>query len=420
MSMGRPMSKTLTPPEQPSLDIIVFPLHDWKKCQSQGLARRDTHIIRGLEKVPDVRTILLVDRPVSSSMLVYNAIRGESSFARAERLVRRSGTRWLWQLSDKLYVLDTVVIDPLSALLMRKRWWPHILENMSFLAGVRDTANHLGIERPVLWLFTPISAPAIGWFSERLVVFDAIDNWVKHDHMSAYRHAALSGYDRIRLKADIAFCNSKSMQRFLAGGRPESYWVPNGVDLTLFRPSSKRMLHEAPVAGKPRVGYAGAIDSRLDVDLLEQCATALPYADFVLVGPVVGSTGFLRRLRSLRNVYCLGSKRYEDMPHYINSFDVCVIPHKVNGYTDAMNPLKLYEYLACGKPVVSTSVAGVDTFRDVITIVDSPSSFVAAVKAGVDEGNSRAAELRDSVAQHSWANRLEFISSKVLAKIKSQ
>ncbi len=401
-------------------DIVVFPFHDWKKCQSQGLVRRDTQIVAGLARLPSVGTVLVVDRPVSLPMLAYNALVRQRSIVRGGRLVLRQGLTCVNRLSEKLYVLDMVVLDVVSALRLRNAWWPYIMGRESVLQRARRSASALGMSEPVLWLFTPISTPAIGRFGERLVVFDAIDNWVEHEGMLPYRDAARKGYEDVKRKADLAFCVSEDMQAALSGGRPRALWIPNGVDAELFRPSDSSASGGGRGTMRPRIGYVGVIDSRLDVALLRHCARSRPGLSFELVGPV-RDRSIPAALSRLPNVRLLGSRMYEEMPACINGFDVCLIPHKVNRYTDGMNPLKLYEYLACGKPVVSTPVAGTAAFSDVVAIAGSPSEFLAAIDSSLSSQIAAdAARRRNAVLAHSWHSRIERMWTEVSACLRQQ
>ncbi|MCJ7634120.1 hypothetical protein MUP77_17250, partial [Candidatus Bathyarchaeota archaeon] len=320
-------------------DLIIFPFHDWKKCQALGLMRRDTQIILGLEKIDVVRKILVVDRPVSTLLLFHNMVRKKELFVKGCELIRREGTSMLWQISKKLFVFDTIILEPFTTLFLQRRWWPYIMKNVSFLRQVRSTASNIGITNPILWLFTPISTPSIGYFNEELVVFDALDNWISHEGMAAYHKAACQGYNDVKTNADLVFCGSQCMQRLLAGGKPRTFWVPNGVDTSFFKPDDVILPHDISAIAKPRIGYIGVIDSRVDIELLRQCAMLLPEMNFILIGPIIESRVSIAPLRSLKNVHVIGQKRYDNMAIYINTFDVCLIPHKVNCYTEGMNPL---------------------------------------------------------------------------------
>ena len=405
-------------------DLVIYPFHDWKKCQTRGLRRRDTQIILALEKLPDVGKILIVDRPVPTPLILYHLLKGERWFTTGGEPVRRTLTTHLRRLSSSLYVLDTIRLEPLSILLLRRAWWPYVLNHPFLFGRVREATEMLSMDRPLLWMFTPIAAPVIGEIDERLVVFDALDDWLTHEGMAAYREGASRGYEMIKQKADIAFCGSEQMQRRLCGRKPRSYWVPNAVDTDMFHPM-KINISESPDdiqhIPAPRVGYIGVIDSRLDIDLLEHCARSLENTSFVLVGWSGKASANVNSLKALPNVYFLDPKPYEAMPAYINAFAACLLPHKVNPYTDGMSPLKLYEYLACGKPVVSTPVAGTHSFRNVIRIEETKEGFVEGISQSLRNDSSQLVQSRrSSVLSHSWYNRVEFMWQTVMEMLEYQ
>lgn len=397
--------------------IVVFPFHDWKKCQAEGLNRRDTQIISGLEKLSSVDRILVVDRPVSTSMIFYHILRGQQWRAEGGTVVKKHTTSRLMQFSSRFWVLDTIQLEPVSSIFLGRKWWPYALSRNFLRDEVLAAIDYLGIESPILWLFTPIAAPIISKIDAHLVVFDAIDNWLTHDGLKPYHQASSEGYQIIKREADLAFCGSQQMRNYLSSGRPKVYWIPNGVDIDLFLPvelAESDLPDEIRRIPKPRVGYVGVIDSRLDVELLTHVAKQLEDISFVFVGWVGKATVDIASLTELPNVYLLGQKPYELMPNYINTFDVCIMPHKVNAYTDGMSPLKLYEYLACGKPVVTTPVAGIEQFSNVINIVDNEADFAQSIRISLEEDNSaRRLTRRASVLEHTWSYRVDFMWNAV-------
>ena len=393
--------------------IVVFPFHDWKKCQAEGFKRRDTQIISGLEKLSSVDKILVVDRPVSTPMIFYHILKGQQWRAEGGTVVNKHLTSRLMQLSSRFWVLDTVQLEPISSIFLGRRWWPYILRSNFLRDELLSTIDYLGIEHPILWLFTPIAAPIISKIDTSLVVFDALDNWLTHDGLKSYYQASSEGYQILKREADLAFCGSQQMRDYMSSGRPKVYWIPNGVDIDLFMPvelTESELPDDIRRVPKPRVGYVGVIDSRLDVELLTHVVKYLEDLSFVFVGWIGKATVDITSLTELPNVYLLGQKPYELMPAYINTFDVCIMPHKVNAYTNGMSPLKLFEYLACGKPVVTTPVAGTEQFSNVIYIVDNEADFAQSIRISLKEDNSvRRLTRRESVCEHSWSNRVDFI-----------
>ena len=386
------------------IEIIVFPFHDWRKCEQQGLRRRDTSVVLGLANHPAVSRVLVVDRPLALPHLLFDAMRGRSWRLRQGELVRKDSFSALTKVSEKLYVLDLIVPDIVQSLLLRRGWWPHVLQQELVARKTRAAARWLGMANPMLWLFTPISAPLIGRASESLVVFDAIDDWMSHSGMGPYRESAARGYETIRQRADVIFCVSENLAESLGGGRADPFWIPNGVDASLFTPDGP-LAADVLELPSPRVGYVGAIERRVDIELLTEVVSALPSASFVFVGPY--DRRLVAPVKKLPNAYFLGARRFEEMPAYLRAMDVCIMPHRVNAFTSSMNPLKLYEYLACGRPVVSTPVAGTESFRGLIEIARTPNEFVACItKAMQSVGPDEIAARRRAVEAQSWQSRV--------------
>jgi glycosyltransferase involved in cell wall biosynthesis len=179
--------------------------------------------------------------------------------------------------------------------------------------------------------------------------------------------------------------------------------IPNGVDFPLFSTP-----HTAPpdIASipRPRIGYAGVIKRQLDLALLVNLARARPQWSFVLVGPVMnvkGKEGLLAQLQQMRNVHFLGHKPAPDLPRYVQHFDVCLMCYEVNDYTHYIYPLKLHEYLASGRAVVSAPIDAVLPFGHVVALAKDEGEWLAAIEAAlaeVDRDGTRAAA-RQAVAR---------------------
>lgn len=133
----------------------------------------------------------------------------------------------------------------------------------------------------------------------------------------------------------------------------------NGFDEKLFDGKPKSVPSDLGGISRPVIGFVGVLFSFLDYVMIYKAAAAIPDASFVFVGPVEkeGRAG-VERLKTLPNTYFLGRKQKNDIPAYVTNFDVCINPFKVDDVSRAVTPLKVYEYLACGKPVVSTPMEG--------------------------------------------------------------
>src|SRR5262249_36371551 len=138
------------------------------------------------------------------------------------------------------------------------------------------------------------------------------------------------------------------------------------------------------------LGYTGTIHpDRIDVALLERVARGFPGGSVVLIGPSHLAEGDRRRLVGLGNVFFTGPVAYERLPHLMRAFDVCIVPHRVTPFTESLNPIKLWEYLAAGKPTVSTDVAGFREYAAFVTIAADADGFVRSIGEALRESPAR-------------------------------
>jgi glycosyltransferase involved in cell wall biosynthesis len=164
---------------------------------------------------------------------------------------------------------------------------------------------------------------------------------------------------------------------------------------------------------RPVIGYVGGIHRFFDVEMLAAMARARPGWSWVLVGPLQTST---RELRRIPNIYLAGPKAHEELPDYIHGFDVGIVPYLSNGYTATVVPTKINEYLAMGKPVVSTDLPEVNTFNGqhgvIITSPNRPTEFVASIeRALLSSGEDAVIGRRRMVAAlNDWEGRFQRMS----------
>lgn len=217
--------------------------------------------------------------------------------------------------------------------------------------------------------------------------------------------------------AEGIFVTAKKLAERLSGIRRgvPLYRVPNGVDAGWFENVAGR--DPVPVdvreIRKPIVGYVGALYVWLDYKLLEYAAASLPEVSFVLVGPEE-FPGVLRRFLSRPNCFWTGVKRHEEIPSYIESFDVCMIPFKEGDISKSTNPVKLFEYFALGKPVVTTPIDELESYRPegLVYWAENAEDFVRCIASALAENDDRKRELRKSVARrNSWDDRISTIVS---------
>ncbi|MEZ4648175.1 MAG: glycosyltransferase [Candidatus Eisenbacteria bacterium] len=209
--------------------------------------------------------------------------------------------------------------------------------------------------------------------------------------------------------------------------RGTSHYLPNVADSVLFAAGGPAPRELASLDG-PKLGYVGNLAAyKLDLPLLLELATTHPAWQLCLVGPVgAGDPGTdLSRLEALPNVHVFGPRPHAELPGWVGAFDVCLIPFRISESTRASFPLKFYEYMAAGKPIVSTPLPALEAYADqpdLCRMAEGAAGFGAAVSAALKEGESAelAARRREEALQHSWETRMPAIESIVASALRSR
>jgi glycosyltransferase involved in cell wall biosynthesis len=155
-------------------------------------------------------------------------------------------------------------------------------------------------------------------------------------------------------------------------------------------------------------GYTGTIHGdRVDVNLVAEIAKLNPNATIAMVGPNLLDFEDLSRLSIHSNIVFTGAKPYSELPEIMRAFDVCIVPHLVTPFTESLNPIKLWEYLAAGKPIVSTNVAGFREFPELVHVSESYDVFLQNLDSTLNEDSSVAVARQAVAQQHSWDRRID-------------
>ena len=215
-------------------------------------------------------------------------------------------------------------------------------------------------------------------------------------------------------KADLVITTSEALaekaKKMREGVRIKL--IRNGVDYHFFNHASKVRPLEFNGLEKI-VGYVGTIHQWVDFDLIDYLADHRPDLNFVFIGPIR-----VRRLPLKKNIRFTGTIDYGKVPAYCNGFDVCLIPFKQGEFADTINPVKLYEYLALGKPVVSYYMRELECYKDILYLAGNKRDFLEKVGIALDERDSGIRELRKDIARRNdWTMISEVISEELLRLI---
>ena len=224
----------------------------------------------------------------------------------------------------------------------------------------KQLLNHLIISMKVnhffSWYYTPMALPFTEHLSPEFIVFDCMDE------LSAFKFAPVELKKRekqLMEKADVVFTGGHSIYEAKKQDHPNIHPFPSSIDKSHFglARSIKKDPQDQTKIPHPRFGFAGVIDERLDIDLVGRVAASRPDWHFVMIGPVVKIDP--ASLPNFPNIHYLGGKNYNDLPKYIAGWDVAIIPFAMNESTKFISPTKTPEYLAGGKPVISTPIKDV-------------------------------------------------------------
>lgn len=269
---------------------------------------------------------------------------------------------------------------------------------------VRLLAQRERVREAVLWFYTPMALPLADAFDPALVVYDRMDALAEFAHAPAAMRAREGD---LLERADLVFTGGPSLYRSVRDRNPDVHCFPSSVEAEHFGQAKGGLAAPADQAGvpRPRLGYFGVIDERMDLDVVHHLAAAHPEWQIVMVGPVVKIDP--ATLPQAPNLHWLGQKDYAALPAYLAGWDVALMPFARNESTRFISPTKTLEYFAAEIPTVSTPIADVaEPYGDIVYLGASPEAFVtaceAALSAGPAEREGRTARMRAVLAQTSW------------------
>jgi teichuronic acid biosynthesis glycosyltransferase TuaH len=291
------------------------------------------------------------------------------------------------------------------------------LNEIAAIKAVKKAAGQLKMEQPLLWLNPNESAFYIDSLGEKGVVYDITDDWELAE-VDPARRKWMSDLDRaLCRRADLTIVCSDALYESRESQAKRLMLLYNGVEFEHYAKSIDANVQKK-YAG-PVFGYTGSLHSwRVDLKILEAMAQKFPTASIVLVGPNFWPDDSLKQLvERFPNIIQTGSVPYSEIPLVMAQFDVCIVPHNQDAFTESLNPIKLWEYLACGKPIVSTNVAGFRDYPQFVRLANNPEEFVALCEKALEEkvpapdspefNSSVAYQRREEARGHSWESRFD-------------
>jgi glycosyltransferase involved in cell wall biosynthesis len=221
---------------------------------------------------------------------------------------------------------------------------------------VKNLFKANSIQSYVFWYYTPMALAYTAVFNPLSTVYDCMDE------LSAFKFAPpeLKMYEQeLFKKANVVFTGGNNLYEAKKKQHGNIYAFPSSIDKAHFKAArhNKKEMPDQSAIPHPRLGFYGVIDERFDIDLIKQAADAQPNWHFVLIGPVVKIDP--ATLPQNKNIHYLGAKTYDELPAYLSGWDIALIPFAINESTRYISPTKTPEYLAGGKPVISTAITDV-------------------------------------------------------------
>ena len=344
--------------------------------------------------------VLYVEMPVHPAM----ALAGDGRLRHA----LRGATAGLREVGDNIFALSPVVPLPYHARApLFSGLWANRLNQRVALRSIRRALARLGMDRPVLWFYFPQGAVLLDALPHALACYHVVDDYLAFSGSPR----SLAAIERVLLaRADLVIASSERLRELKGPLVPRMRLVRHGVDAASFCGVAPP---PADVAGlrRPVLGYFGALQ-KLDLDLCLAIARKRPEWSFVFVGPVTGPQGAdVAALSAASNIRVLGPRPYEEIPAYLGAVDVAIMPFAMTPLTMAMSPIKVYEALAAGKPVVSTPIPELAHFGPLVRTATDADGLVGAVEAALSEPAVWADRRQRFAEDNTWERRFEEIEA---------
>ena len=366
-------------------------------------------------------------------LVCFSHLRWNFVYQRPQHLLTR------FMRSYKVYFIEEPIFDATTDFLEISRpeqnlcvVVPHLREGLGeeeCIARQKELLAKFFIDNEIahyfFWYYTPMALPVSDHFNPSLVVYDCMDE------LAAFKFAPQSLKDREKelfRKADLVFTGGYSLYEAKKNWHPDVHPFPSSIDVKHF---GKARLYNVDPADQeavphPRIGYFGVIDERVDLHLIEGVALRKPEWHIVMVGPVVKISP--DSLPKLPNIHYLGMKSYDELPSYISGWDIAMLPFAHNESTRYISPTKTPEYLAAGKPVISTPI--IDVLRQygrngLVNIAGTPEEFVRVASLELENTDREEwLEKVDELLSHdswdkTWQRMMYLVTRKLNEKERS-
>lgn len=392
-------------PRGDGIDIVVF----WKQNDTGLYGRRSDMTIRYLAQRSDVRRVLVLDAPISEHDLLVR--RDADSRYSHDRLIYQSTYAKLLGQMDAGKVRHDVFVYPPGRYATHPSHTGRPSLSGAYHEYLQGAMQRAGIDpsEAIFWIYPKnfLATGLIEFFNPWKVVVDVVDDHRAWPGVSNEESNRLTkNYRELLSCADMAFANCEPVVEAMREFLPAIRLVPNGCDEQMGSAAAPDtdLFREYMKSTRPRIGFVGNLEKKIDIELIGKLADAYPDVEVVLLGSTHANPDVLE-LKRHPNVLLLGVVPYQQVGAWVSRFDVGIIPHLDMDLTRSMNPLKLFVYLSCQVPVVSTEIYNIDRNSPLLRVADSHDTFIAHVGDLLRAGKPNPAIFERYVRDNSWAAR---------------
>jgi glycosyltransferase involved in cell wall biosynthesis len=389
-----------------NLDVICFGGEDWW-YHNRGHA--DMQLMRHFSRLG---TTLYINSIVMQKPSLKKNIGGGKSFNQKLLRKARSILQGLCKSDAGFFVYSPF------ALPVHHLAWARPINEIILRRQVHRISQKLGLDNPLVWVACPVAADVAIKLRKGLLVYQRTDRYEEYPNVQS---EVVKAYDRkLKALADLTVFANQMLFDEEAGQCKKALNIDHGVDYEFFSMAEQNPYKPEDIAKipKPIVGYFGSIHGHtVDLDLVNALVKLLPEMSFVFVGNVSMD---ITELRARKNVWLLGQKPYEQIPHYGKCFDVSIMPWCRNRWIESCNPIKLKEYLALGKPVVSTPFPELEQYLDRIHVATAPEEFAGCIRHALENDNDeQIAARRKMVETASWGSKVQMLVEELFGNRKN-
>lgn len=378
---------------QDRLNLVCFISRDWREYQ------RKPHI----KALSEYANILCVEPPITFLTPIFHT----------NKLIRfLKGENGIRKIGASLYLFTPFSLVPYAV--------SHIfpifkLVNKIIIAFcVSKVLKKLKIDRIILFIFKPHQDFLLRCLNPMLACYEVVDQYSAYPGISQKeRKRLINRENKILKKANLVFVTAENLKKDKSRFNKNTIFIPNTTDVEHF---SKALDAEITIPEEiksieiPRIGFIGNINELMDLKLLNCLAKRRSEWSIIMIGKINGKKRFIKskKFQSIinqPNIHYLGWRNYEELPRYLKAFDVCLLPYKNIEYMQYVHPNKIYQYLAAGKPVVSSNFHEISSFKQVVKIGLNCKDFITAIEESIGENSEDLVFQRLEVAKNNSADK---------------